>query len=83
MPRFYVKRNENEWNIFSTIVDDFIYDKWMSFDGLVECVCNELINDKKEEMKTLLTNKPELNTMSYEDALERKKQTLYNRWLNE
>ncbi len=73
MPRFYVKNKENKWNIFSTIVDDFLYDKWLSFDGLLECVIDELIDDKKEELKTLLTDKPTVNTMSYEEALERKK----------
>ena len=71
MPRFYVKNKENKWNIFSTIVDDFLYDNFVPFDYLVEAVCNEVAESKKEEMQTLLTNKPHLNTMSYEKALER------------
>ena len=73
MSRFYVKNKENKWNIFSTIIDDFLYSKWLSFDGLVECVIDELVDDKKEQLNTLLTDEPELNTMSYEEALERKK----------
>ena len=73
MPRFYVKNKENKWNIFSTIVDDFLYARWLSFEDLVNDICDEVVQDKKEELGTLLTDKPILNTMSYEEALERKK----------
>ncbi len=73
MPRFYVKNKENKWNIFSTVVDDFLYDNFVSFDYLIEAVCNETVETKKEELKTLLTDKPTLNTMSYKEAMERKK----------
>ena len=73
MPRFYVKNKENKWNIFSTIVDDFLYENFVPFDFLVEAVCNETVETKKEEMQTLLTDNPRLNIMSYEEAIERKK----------
>lgn len=73
MPRFYVKNKENKWNIFSTIVDDFLYVDFVPFDYLVEDVCSELEETKRKELKTLLTDKPELNVMSYEEAMERKK----------
>lgn len=73
MPRFYVKNKENKWNIFSTIDDNFLYSDFVSFDYLVEDVCSEVEETKRKEMQTLLTDKPELNTMSYEEALERKK----------
>ena len=69
MPRFYVKNKENKWNIFSTIVDDFLYVNWQSFDDLVETVCSELLQNKYEEMQTLLTDKPKLNIMSYDEAM--------------
>lgn len=71
MPRFYVKNKENKWNIFSTIVDDFLYVDWLSFDDLVEVVCSEIAKKKYEEMQTLLTNKPKLNIMSYDEAMRR------------
>ena len=69
MSRFYVKNKENKWNIFSTIVDDFLYVDWLFFDDLVEAVCSELAQNKYEEMQTLLTDKPKLNIMSYDEAM--------------
>lgn len=71
MPRFYVKNKENKWNVFSTIVDDFLYVDWLSFDNLVEVVCSEIAQNKYKEMQTLLTDKPELNIMSYDEAMRR------------
>lgn len=71
MPRFYVKNNENKWNVFSTVVDDFLYYDWLNFDNLVEVIVCELVKNKKKELKTLLTDKPELNIMSYDEAMRR------------
>lgn len=71
MARFYVKNKENKWNVFSTIVDDFLYVDWLSFDDLVEAVCSELAQNKYEEMQTLLTDKPKLNIMNYDEAIRR------------
>ncbi len=73
MPRFYVKNKQNKWNIFSTIIDNFLYDEFMEFDDLVNKVCKEIVEDKKKELKTLLTNAPVVNVMSYEKAIERKR----------
>lgn len=69
MARFYVKNKENKWNIFSSIVDNFLYVDWLSFDDLVKAVCSELVQNKYKEMQTLLTDKPELNIMSYDEAM--------------
>lgn len=74
MPRFYVKNKENRWNIFSTVIDDFLYSDWLKFDDLVEVVIYELIKNKQEELKSLLTNRPELNIMSYDEAMRRIKE---------
>ena len=71
MPRFYVKNKENRWNIFSTVIDDFLYSDWLKFDDLVEVVIYELIKNKQEELKSLLTDRPELNIMSYDEAIRR------------
>lgn len=76
MPRFYVKNKEDKWNIYSTIVDDILYDNWLTFNQLEEAVINEIIMDKKEDLKSLLTNKPRVNVMSYDDCLEKLK--IYN-----
>lgn len=74
MPRFYVKNKENKWNIFSTVVDDFLYYDWLNFDDLVEVVIYELTKNKQEELKSLLTDRPELNIMSYDEAMRRIKE---------
>ncbi len=71
MPRFYVKNKEDKWNVFSTVVDDFLYYDWLSFEDLVETTVYELVESKKKELKTLLTDKPELNIMSYDEAIRR------------
>lgn len=71
MPRFYVKNKEDKWNVFSTIVDDFLYYDWLSFEDLVETTVYELVESKKKELKTLLTDKPELNVMSYDETIRR------------
>lgn len=70
MPRYYVKNKEDKWNIFSTIIDNFLYEKWLTFNQLKETVITELVMDKEEELETLLTDKPIVNIMSYEEALE-------------
>lgn len=70
MPRYYVKNKEDKWNIFSTIIDNFLYEKWLTFNQLKEAVITELVMDKEEELETLLTDKPRLNIMSYEEVLE-------------
>ena len=71
MPRFYVKNKEDKWNVFSTVVDDFLYYDWLSFEDLVETTVYELVESKKKELKTLLTDKPKLNVMSYDEAIRR------------
>ena len=69
MPRFYVKDKNNKWNIFSTVIDDFLYDDFVDFNILKGLVVKEVADDKCRELDTLLTDKPELNIMSYEEAV--------------
>lgn len=66
MPRFNVKLPDGRWQVFSTIVENFITEP-MTFD--------ELKNYRRyhygaadEETETLLTDRPKCNRMSYEDA---------------
>jgi len=70
MPRFYVKNPEGNWNIWSTVVDDYILKSFVSFDELKEYVIQEMVQQKTEELNTLLTPKPELNTRSFEECEE-------------
>ena len=75
MPRYYVENKEHKWNIFSSVVDDFLYDEFVDFKELKKDVINDDIKELKlkrnEELNSLLTKQPMLNTMLYEDAIER------------
>lgn len=77
MPRFYVKSPKGKWNIYSTIVDDLLFDNWVEFVDLEKFVCDELVEEKRKDLQTLLTNNPILNNMNYDDCV--KKLKLYGR----
>ena len=68
MARYYVPKDDL-WNIFSTVVDDFLYSDFMSFEELKALVIGEVVVNKIKDLETLLTEKPVLNIMSYEDAI--------------
>ena len=70
MPRFYVKNNEGLWNIYSTIVDNFLFDEFMVFRDLKDWVLKETLEEREKEIDSLLGEHPRLNIMSYEEALE-------------
>ena len=69
MPRYYVEK-ENKWNIFSSIVDDFLYTDFLDFEELKALVVGEIVVQKIQELDTLKTDKPMLNRMTYEEAIE-------------
>lgn len=75
MPRFYVENKENKWNIFSSIIDDFLYDEFVDFKVLKDLVIKEavdnLVEERNKDLDSLLTECPLVNTMFYEDAIER------------
>ncbi len=75
MPRYYVENKEHKWNIFSSIVDDFLYDDFVDFKVLKGLVIKEavdnLVEEKNKDLDSLLTDQPLVNTMFYEDAVER------------
>lgn len=75
MPRYYVENKEHKWNIFSSIVDDFLYDDFVDFNILKGLVIKEavdnLVEEKNKDLDSLLTNQPLVNTMFYEDAIKR------------
>lgn len=66
MPRFYVHRPDGKWNIFSTITDSYVYE-----DLTLEDIKRIHAEEFEKDLKTLLTNNPSLNVMSYEEANER------------
>lgn len=70
MARYYVEKG-GRWNIFSTVVDDFLYSEFMTFANLKRVVVDELVADKLVELETLKTDNPTLNKMSYKEALNR------------
>lgn len=75
MPRYYVENKEHKWNVFSSIVDDFLYDDFVDFKVLKGLVIKEavdnLVEERNKDLDSLLTNQPLVNTMFYEDAIER------------
>lgn len=71
MARHYVKNPEGKWNIFSTIVDDVLFDEWLDFKDLVDSVIYETVEKKRKELETLLTDDSDLNVMSYEECMRR------------
>ena len=72
MPRFYVE-NKGKWNIYSTIVDDYLLNDFVDFKELKGAVIGEMVVERNEELDTLLTDKPRLNVMSYKEAEETRK----------
>ena len=76
MARYYVEK-DGMWNVFSTVVDDFLYSDFMSFDELKALVIGEVVVDKLNDLDSLRTDKPTVNKMPYEMAIElvRERQT--------
>ena len=76
MARYYVEK-DGMWNVFSTVVDDFLYSDFMTFDELKALVIGEVVVGKLNDLETLRTDKPTLNKMPYEMAIEsaRERQT--------
>lgn len=70
MPRFYVEK-DGEWNIFSTVVDDFIFDEFVCLDALKARLLYERYKELTEDVDSLLTDRPRVNVMPYKEALKR------------
>ncbi len=70
MPRYYVENKDGNWNVFSSIVDDYLYDEFMPFEVVKEDMLQEKWLKYGKELDSLLTDKLELNVMSYEEAEE-------------
>ena len=74
MARFYVEHN-GEWNIFSTIVDDFLLDEFVCIDALKARLLYERYKELTEDIDSLMTDRPRVNVMSYTEATERMRKT--------
>ena len=70
MARFYVEK-DGEWNIFSTVVDDFLLDEFVCLDALKARLLYERYKELTEDIDSLLTDRPNVNVMTYEEAVER------------
>lgn len=71
MARYYVEK-DGEWNIFSTIIDDFLFDEFICLDALKARLLYERFKELTEDIDSLLTNNPRVNVMTYSEAIERK-----------
>ena len=67
MPRYYVE-HEGKWNVLSTISDEYLFSEFVDFDILKQAMLGETVVERTKELDSLLTKKPELNKMPYEDA---------------
>ena len=72
MPRYYVEK-DGEWNIFSTITDDFLFAEFICLDALMARILYERFKELTEDIESLLSDSPKVNVMSYEEAIEHKR----------
>lgn len=72
MPRYYVEK-DGEWNIFSTITDDFLFAEFICLDALKALLLYERFKELTEDIESLLSDSPKVNVMSYEEAIECKR----------
>ena len=72
MARYYVEK-DGEWNIFSTIIDDFLFDEFICLDALKARLLYERFKELTEDMDSLLTDNPRVNVMTYSEAIKRKR----------
>lgn len=66
MPRWNVIYPDGTWNVWSTVVDNWLFDEPITFDELAEFRRNEALQKANEENISLLTSKPQVNKMSYD-----------------
>ena len=69
MARYYVEK-DGLWNMFSSVVDDFIMPNFVTFSMLKAFVIGEAVQIKAKEIDSLQSAFPKLNTMSYDEAME-------------
>lgn len=70
MPRYYVKNpNTGRWNIYSTIIDDFILSEWATFEELKHYAISEAAEEKRKDIDSLKTKSPRVNVMPFEEAI--------------
>lgn len=70
--RYYVMNKKGLWNIFSTVIDDYLYSEFLPFEKMKRDVLEESMKKRNAELDTLLTDKPELNRMEFEEAEDRR-----------
>lgn len=69
MARFYVRRPDGLWNIFSTVCDEYIAEG-LTLDGIKKFRIDDFKKNNEREVNSLLTERPELNVMSFDEAEE-------------
>lgn len=72
MPRYYVENND-QWSVFSTVVDDFLY-PFMSWDALADLLIDEAIQNRCRELDEFRKTGRGLNRMDYSEAMNLRKE---------
>ena len=70
MGRIYVKNNEGKYNIYSTIVDNWLSEEWLTYDQLVDELCKEAVEEIKRKMASTLTDQPLMKVYPWNEAVE-------------
>ena len=66
-----MKNDKGLWNIYSTIIDGYLYNEFTEFEDIKTYVVGETVIERLKELDSLLTKKPKLNTMTFEEAERR------------
>lgn len=72
MPRFYVKNDKGLWNIYSTIIDDYVLPDFMDISMIITYAIGEEVINKLSDLESLETDRPRLNVMTFEEAEQRR-----------
>lgn len=67
MPRFYVQRPDGKWNIFSSVVDEYIAEG-LTLDGIKQFRLEDFASVNSKEVDSLIGKRPLLNVMDFNEA---------------
>lgn len=70
MPRFYVQRPDGKWNVFSSVVDEYIAEG-LTLDDIKKFRLEKFAAENEREVNSLASDRPLLNVMDFAEAEER------------
>ena len=62
MPRIHTEdKKKCLWNLYSTIVDDYLFEQWLPFEEYCEKVVEMYVDEYKRDLQTLTSEHKSLN----------------------